>query len=246
MSRRVLAVIPAKGRSHRLRGKNMAPLAGRPLVGHTVLAALASLSLDDVCVSTDCLSVARYCESLGARVPFLRDPAHAADDVHAAVPVLDMLERLGGADVYSHCVLLLPTSPLRRSESIDRVVGMSIEHETNVLSVTPVGKSLQHLRHVHVDGRLDSVTERVLRNFQDQDVTPLYALNGSVYCAPVAQLLEHGTYHYGRPLAYRMDPIEAIDINTPEELALAEALPAMRDESNIADAGEQVAVPAAT
>ena len=222
MRPKILTVIPAKGSSRRLQGKNMRLLAGKPLLRHTLDQAQGSTLVDDLYVSTDSEEIRDYCAATGALVPFLREGEHAADDVHASVPVLDMLERLGGTDRYSHCVMLLPTAPLRTSADIDAVIRLSVERQTNVVSVCPLGKSLFHLRSLDRDGCLVPVTPKVRLNLQSQDVPPLYLLNGSVYCAPTGPLLQARTFHYGRPLAHVMQPEASIDIDTQHDLHMAQ------------------------
>ena len=224
MRPKILAVIPAKGSSRRLEGKNMRLLGGKPLLRHAIDQARGSDLVDDLYVSTDSEEIRDYCRSAGTLVPFLRPAEQARDEVHASVPVLDMLERLGGTNAYSHCVMLLPTAPLRTSADIDAVIRLSVERQTNVVSVCPLGKSLFHLRSLDRGGHLVPITAEVRLNFQTQDVPPLYVLNGSIYCAPSDQLLEERTFHYGRPLAHVMRPEESVDVDTQHDLHMAQFL----------------------
>ncbi len=209
----------------------MRPFNGKPLVFHTIEQALKSQFVDEVYVSTDSTDIKNYCEKIGARVPFLRPPELSGDDVHGSVPILHMLERLGGAEKYSFCLQLLATSPLKSSQTIGDVVRLSIEGRTNVLSVTPTGKILLHLRTMSADGTLQPVIGDVqqvmgkkIYNFQTQDMPQLLAINGAIYSAPVADLLEHRTFQYGNPVGYVMDPVEAFDIDTERDFVIAERL----------------------
>ena len=224
MNKPVVAIIPAKGYSRRVPNKNMRPFNGKPLVFHTIEQALKSQFIDEVYVSTDKPEIKAYCESCGARVPFLRPTELSRDDVHGSVPILHMLEKLGGANKYSYCVQLLPSNPLKTARTNDEVVRLSKERQTNVLSVTPFGKTMFHLRTISAAGVLERVTREVVYNVQTQDMTELYYLNGAVYSAPVEELLLHRTYHYGTPLGYAMDPIEAFDIDTETDFIVAETL----------------------
>ncbi len=224
MTASVLCVIPAKRRSRRLSRKNLRPLAGVPLVLHSVRAALAADGIVHVAVSTDCPEIAELCTAEGADVPALRDARHSRDDVHASVPVIDLLQALGGASRFSHCAMLLPTSPLRGVKAIEDVVSLSTRHHHNVVSVTPLGKNLLHLRVIDEDGALRPIADKVPRNFQSDAAPALYALNGSVYCAPSAELIEHRSFHYGEPLAYAMSAANSVDVDTEADLELAETL----------------------
>ena len=117
---RVLGLIPARGGSKGLPGKNLAPLHGRPLIAWTIAAARSSGFVDDVVVTTDDEDVARVALAEGARVPFRR-PARLATDEASMNDViahaLDELSREG--DEYRWLLLLQPTAPLRTVAHID-------------------------------------------------------------------------------------------------------------------------------
>lgn len=233
MAERVLAVIPAKSRSRRVPNKNMRPFNGRPLLEYTIEAALKSRRIDDVCVSTDSVEIKEFSTRCGAKVPFLRPPELCGDDVHGSAPILYTLERLGGTDAYGFCVQLLPTSPLKTATTIDAIIALSQERSANVLSVTPTGKVLFHMRTMGQDGRLETVTPHVGYNFQTQDLPELFSLNGAIYCAPVAALLQHRTFQYGGPIGYPMHPLEALDIDTEIDFLTAERLASLCEAAGV-------------
>ena len=120
---RVLAIIPARGGSKGVPGKNLRPVLGKPLIVWTVEQALATPEITDTVVSTDDAEIARIAKEAGAWVPFLR-PAELATDTCATEPVmrhaLVHMEELRGA--YDAVMLLQPTSPLRRPGTISRAV----------------------------------------------------------------------------------------------------------------------------
>src|SRR5437879_5446306 len=183
MDKRVIAVIPAKGFSRRVPGKNMRLFNGKPLLYYTIVQALRSGMVDEVYVSTDSPEIRQFAQECGARVPFLRPAEMAADHVHGSVPILHMLEQLGGSSKYSHCMQLLPSSPLKTSKTIDAVIALSIERNTNVLSVTPTGKISAHFRTLDENGKLHPVDKDVIFNFQSDDRPEVHYINGAVYCA---------------------------------------------------------------
>lgn len=221
---RVVAIIPAKSHSARVPNKNMRLFNGKPLLFYTIEQALKSKLIDEVYVSTESPEIKAFSETCGAKVPFLRPAELCHDHVHSVVPILHMLEQLDAADVYGYCVHLLPTNPLRTVRSIDSIVALSKEHKATVLSVTPFGKTLHHLRTMLPDGSLARVTSDVVHNVQTQDFPELFYLNGAIYCAPVVELLKYRTYHHGNPLGYVMDTIEAFDIDTETDFLIAETL----------------------
>jgi len=227
MDKSVVAIIPAKAFSRRVPGKNMRHFNGKPLLYYTVEQALRSRMLDEVYVSTDSPEIQRFAQECGAQAPFLRPAELAADHVHGSVPILHMLEQLGGDSKYSHCVQLLPSSPLKTAKTIDTVVQLSLERNSNVLSVTPTGRILAHFRTFDDAGRLQVVDPEVGFNFQSQDRPEVYCINGAVYCAPVVELLQQRTFQYGNPVGFRMNPIEAADIDTESDFIIAEQLGAL-------------------
>jgi len=224
MNERVVIIIPAKSFSRRLPGKNLRFLNNKPLIHYTIEAALESQLATDVFVTTDSLEVKAYSEKIGARVPYIRSSHLSGDDIHASVPVLDMLEKLGGRDAYSYCVMLLPTSPLRSTKTIDGVIRLALERRTNVLSVSPLSKTLFHLRTFSDDGRLRRVTRETIYNIQTEDAPGLFYINGACYCAPTEDLLKYRTYQYGDPVGYKMDLLESIDVDTEQDFDLLDAI----------------------
>ena len=88
MTREILAVIPARGGSKGLPGKNILPLAGKPLIGWTVEAALSCHAITRTLVTTDSREIADVARQFGAEVPFLRPAELAADDTPGIAPIL--------------------------------------------------------------------------------------------------------------------------------------------------------------
>lgn len=226
MDKKVLAIIPAKGTSSRLPGKNMRLLGGKPLLQHALDAARASRLIDAVCVSTDSPEIRSWCEAQDAWVPCLQPRDLARPEVPAHVPVLDLLEKLGGATAWSHCVLLLPTLPFRTARSLDAAIEVSLATGRNVVSVTPLAQGVLDLRTLSADGSMRRLSGVRLRGASVTAAgTPaLYVVDGGIEVAPTRPLLWARTFQYGEPLAHVMDPTETFDIDTEDDLRRAEAL----------------------
>ncbi len=219
-----MAIIPAKAFSRRVTKKNMRLFNGKPLLFYTIDAALKSSAIDEVYVSTDSEEIKSYAESLGAKVPFLRLAEHSGDNTHSSVPVLDLLEKIGGSEKYSFCLTLLPTAPLRKTESLNKIVELSKKHQRNVLAVTDLGHTVHHLRTTSDGGELKRFGSEEVYNFQTQDAPHVFALSSVGQCAPVGELLKHRTFQYRSPLGYVVSKLEAADIDTEEDFILAERL----------------------
>lgn len=222
----VLGVIPARGGSKGIPGKNLAPVAGRPLLAWTADAALESRTLTRVVLSTDDETIARHGRALGLDVPFLRDAALAGDET-PIVPVLqDLLARLHAVDGYKPdlVVLLQPTSPLRRAEHIDAAVARLIETGADVVvSVVEVPHQFHPLSVMaESDGRLTPwMAGHATRR---QDKPTLFARNGPAVLALRPAILGSASLYGGDTRAIVMSAADSVDIDTAWDLELASLL----------------------
>lgn len=123
-SPRVLAVVPARGGSKGLPGKNVRPLAGLPLVAHSLAAARAMRTVTRCIVSTDDPGIARVAREHGGDVPWLRPPELATDDTPMAPVLRHALAAVEDEEgrPYDALVLLDPTSPARVPSEVDAAV----------------------------------------------------------------------------------------------------------------------------
>ncbi|TSC76382.1 MAG: N-acylneuraminate cytidylyltransferase [Parcubacteria group bacterium Gr01-1014_33] len=120
----VLAIIQARGGSKGIPGKNIKPLAGRPLIAWTISAAKAAKTVNRVIISTDDEEIAEVSRACGAEVPFLRPKEFATDGAKSIGLLKHALEWLAKHEHYhpDAVVQLKPTNPLRRAEHIDQCV----------------------------------------------------------------------------------------------------------------------------
>jgi CMP-N-acetylneuraminic acid synthetase len=223
-----IAVIPARGGSKRLPGKNIKPLAGKPLIQWSIEAALESGVFDHVCVSTDSEDIAEVAKRSGAEVPFLRPLELATDTATTADAVRDFINRfevLKGDSVQFVC-LLQPTSPLRTAEDI-RAAGKLLMREgvDAVVSVCEMEHPYQLCGKLGPSGSLQGFvkTENNVRS-QEQDV--YYRLNGAIYfCRKEAAMNLEKIYERGvTSRAYIMSSWHSVDIDTELDFRIADAL----------------------
>jgi len=227
----VLGIVPARSGSKGIANKNLVQLAGVPLIAHTAMAARASRTLDRVVVSTDDERIAAVAREHGLETPFLRPSALAADDT-PMLPVLQhavsSIEESG--QLIDVVVLLQPTSPLRRAVHIDSAVELLRESGADsVVSVIEVPHRFNPKSVMRFDGgRLQPYENApVLTRRQDKPV--LYARNGPAVLAVRRNVLMEQGALYGddcRPLM--MDPESSVDIDSPWDLVVAEAVLARR------------------
>jgi CMP-N,N'-diacetyllegionaminic acid synthase len=235
---KVLGLITARGGSKSIPRKNIATLAGRPLLSYTCDAALNSRVLARVVLSTDDEEIAGVGRESGVEVPFLR-PAELATDETPSVDVAEhavrwLADREGWqAEVV---VLLQPTSPLRQARHIDEALGRmeDIDADT-VVSVMPVPHRFSPFNIMRMEGALlqDFWQDRVgFDRFRRQNLPVLYARNGPAVLASRASLiLASHTFYGARVAPYLMSEEESVDIDTDFDLRLAEWLISQRAES---------------
>lgn len=223
-----IAVIPARGGSKRLPGKNIKELAGKPLIQWTIDAAVNSGIFDHVFVSTDSEEVAETARRCGAEVPFLRSPELATDTATTADALRDFIdkyERLKGQSVQFVC-LLQPTSPLRTAEDIlkaDRL--LMADGVDAVVSVCEMEHPFQLCGKLGPSGSLQGFvkSENNVRS-QDQDV--YYRLNGAIYyCSrELAMSLEKLYDSDVNSRACIMSGWHSVDIDTEIDFLIADTL----------------------
>jgi CMP-N,N'-diacetyllegionaminic acid synthase len=229
----VLAIIPARGGSKGIPGKNLRLLAGRPLLAYSCEAATTSRYVTRTVVSTDDAGIASVAVSLGVHVPFLRPAALAGDET----PMLDVLQHvvteLRRREGYEADVLVLlqPTSPLRTSVHIDAAVdGLIAGTADAFVSVVQVPHLFNPSSVLGVEnGRLVPVYPAEVNPTRRQDKPRLFARNGPAVLAVRTRVVEDGSL-YGvdcRPVEMGVE--ESIDIDGPLDLELAEWFLARRD-----------------
>lgn len=152
MKGKILAIIPARGGSKGIPGKNIKELNEKPLMAYTIGEALKCLEIDRVVVSTDSKEIAQVAEKYGAEVPFMRPAQLAADTSKTIDAVWDVLDRL--EEDYEYVVLLQPTSPLRLAEDITGAIQKAVETGKDVVPVSKVQDPPVLMRQMDENGEL--------------------------------------------------------------------------------------------
>lgn len=221
----VVGLIPARGGSKGIPGKNLREVAGRPLIAWTIAAAKASRLLDRVVVSTDDPDIAEASQRYGAEVPFLRPPEMAADRSPVIEATLHAFQWLELNERYSPMfgMLLQPTSPLRTAEDIDAVIRLADARNADaVVSVSRVGQHPFQLKTINGDGHLTPFMKTDLSESRRQDLPPVVGLNGAIYLVRRTVLMESKTWCPPGALAYVMPVERSLDVNEPWDLHLAD------------------------
>ncbi|KIL97766.1 N-Acetylneuraminate cytidylyltransferase [Paramagnetospirillum magnetotacticum MS-1] len=220
----VLALITARGGSKGLPGKNVRPLAGRPLVAWSVAQARASALVDRVVISSDDPEIVQAATAAGCEAPFIR-PAELASDTASSVEVaVHALEAIDGA--YDILVLLQPTSPLRHTADIDACLRQLVDNRApSCVSVCEAAKSPWWMLRMDEAGTLTRLLEP-LDASRRQDLPKVFVANGAVYAVRVPWLLEQRKFLGEGSVGHVMPAERSVDIDTALDFRLAELLAA--------------------
>lgn len=222
----IIGLITARGGSRGIPGKNIKPLAGKPLIAWTVEAALASGVLDRVIVSTDDRTIADTAAAYGAEVPFMRPAALAGDHSSHIDVVRHALDWLAEAGTPCDYVLTLqPTSPFRSPDDIRQAVALVHKQQPPaVIGVRPAEDHPYMVQRLNEAGTLAAFVSTDLDYLRRQDFPPAYTINGAIYLTAVDVIREQGTLMPTGTLPYIMPPERSLDIDTPFDWHIADLL----------------------
>jgi len=210
----VLALIPARGGSKGLPGKNIRPLAGKPLLAYSIESARRCPHITRVVVSTDSPEIADVAIRYGAEVPFLRPSYLAGDKASVGQALAETYNRLAHEENYVPDITLefFPTSPFRSDDLVRFLVERLLEGYSSVGTARSVDMGQHALFFPDAAGRLRPLTEE-----GPPPVLPPQRRYGILSGGNARGTLG--------PYLYRVtDPVMLVDIDTPEDFQLAEAI----------------------
>ena len=225
----ILAIVPARGGSKGIPGKNMVDLNGKPLMQYTFDAAKESKYIDRILLSTDDEKFAEFGRSQGIEVEMR--PEELATDTAVMKDVINYhLDRLAEKgytpDIF---ILLQPTSPLRTAQHIDEALKLLIEDETAdaIVSVMDMPHQYLPMKIMKLDdsGALKFYQEDGEKYTTRQALPHLYARNGAaIYAVYTDVYRKTGSLYGTRCLPYVMEEEDSVDIDKPFDLFLADCI----------------------
>jgi CMP-N,N'-diacetyllegionaminic acid synthase len=219
----VLALIPARGGSQGLPGKNLAVLAGKSLVSRAIHSALASKYVDRVILSSDDVAIINEGTRAGAEAPFVRPAELSNDTATSATVMLHAIRNVGHLSGFA--VLLQPTSPFRTGEDIDRCIEVCATTGASAcLSVVELKANPYVMYWRNKNGILKPVLHGGLYPTRRQDLPPAYTPNGAVYVVRVETFLALPDFAPPETLGHVMPMERSLDIDSADDLAVARAL----------------------
>lgn len=225
---RVLALIPARGGSKGLPGKNVLPLAGKPLVAWSIEQALATPEIARVVVSTDDPAIAEVARAHGAPVPFFRPAELSGDDAPTSSAVVHAINFFAERGEEFDAVLLIePTSPLRRPEDLSRAIQLLADEWDRADSVVSVGAIHTDSPYIAKTLNAEGLVEPLLAPtvaYRRQDLPTAYFPYGIAYLTKVPAFLATLTFYQDRTLGMLVERWQNFEVDDAVDFVCIEAV----------------------
>lgn len=217
-NRTFLVIIPARGGSKGLPGKNIREICGKPLIAWSVEAGLKSSYVDEVMVTTDYQEIADISKKYGANVPFLRPDFLASDTAtsfDAVKHVIDFYKTELNRE-FDYIILLEPTSPLREDGDIDSMIEKIVQNESEFDSIVSIGEVHEHpsiMKKTINDETLTPYCEALELKTRRQDNDIAYFPYGVAYIVKTKSLLDEKTFYTKRNTFYKIKRYQCYEID---------------------------------
>lgn len=225
--KKILFVIPARGGSKGIPGKNIKPMGGIPLICRSIDIARKFVDDQDICVTTDSDEIIEVVKQHGMEVPFKR-PDYLATDTASSYDVLirtlDFYKEKGIE--YDWMVLLQPTTPFRKEEDLRKMLDMMNDDLDMVVSVKQAETNPYYNCYaLNEDGYLQKFIKAPNGGYGRQAARPLiYEKNGSVYVIKIDSLRKQKINDFEKVHIYEMSKEYSIDLDEPLDWIFAEAV----------------------
>ena len=219
-----LAIIPARGGSKGLPGKNIKELCGKPLIVWSIESGLSSKYIDKLMVTTDSPEIANIATKHNANVPFLR-PDFLASDTSSTFNVLrhaiESCEKR-----FDYVVLLEPTSPLREGVDIDLAIECLMN--SNADSIVGVGKTESQnpafLISMDNEGYISGYEDESMPVKRRQDISEVFFFEGSIYISKTESLLKNKSFYHDKTIGYEFPKYKTLEIDSMDDFIMVEAI----------------------
>jgi CMP-N,N'-diacetyllegionaminic acid synthase len=226
----VLAVIPARGGSKGLPGKNIKILCGKPLIAWPIQVAKDSAYIDKIIVSTDDLEIADVAISEGIQIPFLRPPELATDKSvaeDAIVHVIDILTMQG--EEYDYCVKLEATSPLTESSDVDKALELLDSNRVKADSIVGVSEIIgahpDYTASINRDGMISPYFgKEFTKAVNRQEINKLYFYDGTLYISEIKALKNNKSFYHNRTMPYIAPKWKSLEVDDLTDFICIEAI----------------------
>ena len=223
-----LVLVPARGGSKGIPGKNIKLLGGKPLIHYTLDAACSIFPATNICVSTDSDEIIDIVRKYGLEIHFKRPDALASDTAGTYEVILHALHFFESLNVsFGKIILLQPTSPFRSDHHIREALSLYTANLDMVVSVKN-SKSNPYF-NLFEETELGYLAKCKNGNFlRRQDSPPVYEYNGAIYIINTNSLKNMPPSHFKFVRKYVMTEEDSLDIDTPLDFFIAQSLIEMR------------------
>jgi len=223
---KTVALIPARGGSKGVPGKNIINFLGSPLISWTIKAAKAAKSIDQIVVSTDSAEIAGVAEACGVSVPSLRSPELSDDTSLVSAVAIDYLRKAAEEGTfYDNLILLEPTSPLRMVDDLDSMINL-LENNPKVDAVVSFTRVRQSPSYVHLESK-EGLAKPLSGHELDrprQSFEPLIYPNGVGYVIRVSALMRERTFYPLKTKPFMTSLSQGYEIDEPIDLLIMSTL----------------------
>lgn len=217
MSKKILAVLPARGGSKGLPKKNIRPMLDKPLLVWTLEQAKRSKYITRTFVSTDDDEIAQIARLHGIEVPFLRPKEYAQDaspTIDAIIHALDSFEKQG--EFFDIIILLEPTSPLRKKDDIDNAIETYLHNSSDSESLVSVGEV--HLENPYImkiieDNHVIPFIENLQKIYQRQQLPKIFFPYGVIYLSTVEAIRREKTFYQENTIPFFIERWQNYEID---------------------------------
>lgn len=233
--KKIPVIIPARGGSKGLPGKNIKILAGKPLIAWTIEAALKSKYVSNVVVTTDSEEIANISKKYGAWVPFLRPTDLAAADSLAIDTYLFIVKKLNSEynKQINEFVVLQPTSPLRKTEHINESIELFYNRNADsVISLVEASHPPYWYKTIDENNKIKNLFTDSNYSINRQQLPKSYLPNGAILVLKYDLLQESRSYYSKNSVAYLMSQEESIDIDNFIDFKVCEMILTQNQKKN--------------
>lgn len=221
---KTLFLIPARGGSKGIPGKNIKKLGTKPLIQYSIDCAREITTDDNICVSTDDLEIIKVIENLGLKVPFIRPDYLATDTASSDLVIRHALKFYESNNVYYDAVVLLqPTSPFRKPWHIKNALKIYEPGLDMVVSVKETSAN-PYFSLFEEDNSGYLLMSKKSNFKRRQDCPNVYEFNGALYIISSDSIKEKSISDFKKIRKYIMEEVYSVDIDSPIDWEFCEFL----------------------
>lgn len=227
---KTLFLIPARGGSKGIPGKNIKPLNGKPLIEYSIDVARQLAKDEDICVSTDDIKIANVAEKVGLKPPFIRPDELATDNSGSYGVMLHALDFYAQKGIVYDCLVLLqPTSPFRTAEDVKNCIKLFSTDIDMVVSVKETASNPYYNCFETDENGFLHISKGDGLYIRRQDAPKAWEYNGAVYVINVDSLKKMPIGKFEKRIMYEMPLERSLDLDTPTDWIVAETIMRNRD-----------------